>query len=106
MNINIDQLNEAELINLNRRIVERLRLLQQVRAHVHMLEYKIGDRVSFQSADGVPIVGTLTKYNRKTVSVITDQGHQWNVSPTLLKRVDGQKTPESMVTRIIHPEQT
>ncbi len=33
MTIDIDRLTEAELIDLNRRIVERLRLLQQMRAH-------------------------------------------------------------------------
>ena len=36
--INIEQLTEAEPIDLNHRIVERLRLLQHMRAHVDMLE--------------------------------------------------------------------
>ncbi|HME60346.1 MAG TPA: hypothetical protein VKH62_03765 [Candidatus Binatia bacterium] len=31
--INIDELSEAELIDLNHRIVERLRFLSQMRAH-------------------------------------------------------------------------
>ena len=48
MKIDIDQLSEAELIDLNNRIVARLRFLHQMRAHVEMLEFKIGDRVSFQ----------------------------------------------------------
>ena len=51
MTIDIDGLSEAELIDLNHRIVERLRLLQQMRAHKQMLEFRIGDRVAFQ-ADG------------------------------------------------------
>jgi hypothetical protein len=29
----------------------------------------------------------LTRYNRKTVTVITDEGRQWNVSPGVLSRV-------------------
>lgn len=33
MTIDIDRLTEAELIDLNHRIVERLRFLQQMRAH-------------------------------------------------------------------------
>jgi hypothetical protein len=37
----------AELIDLNHRIVARL-LLHQMRAHTEMLEFKIGDRVTFQ----------------------------------------------------------
>ncbi len=48
MKIDIDNLTEAELIDLNNRIVERLRFLNQMRAHAQMLEFKIGDRVSFQ----------------------------------------------------------
>src|SRR3954454_25011747 len=46
--IDIDQLSEAELSDLDNRIVARLRFLQQMRAHVEMLEFNIGDGVSFQ----------------------------------------------------------
>lgn len=35
--IDIDQLSDAELIDLNHRIVERLRFLKQMRAHSQML---------------------------------------------------------------------
>ena len=43
MKIDIDRLAEAELVDLNHRIVERLRLLQQMRSHVQMLEFKVGE---------------------------------------------------------------
>ena len=56
--INIDGLTEAELIDLNNRIVERLRFLHQARAHSRMLEFSVGDRVSFQP------VRTLSSYGR------------------------------------------
>ena len=85
MKIDIDRLSEAELIDLNNRIVARLRFLQQMRAHVEMLEFKIGDRVSFQPPGQGPVEGMLTRYNKKTVTVVTDEGRQWNVSPTFLK---------------------
>ena len=89
MGIDIDKLTEAELIDLNNRVVERLRFLNQMRAHGQMLQFKIGDRVSFQ-ADGHPtVVGMLTRYNRRTVTVISDSGQRWNVAPTLLRRTDG-----------------
>jgi hypothetical protein len=87
MPIDIDKLTEAELVDLNHRIVERLRFLHQMRAHAKMLEFKIGDRVTFQAESGGSIEGMLTRYNRKTVTVITDDGRQWNVSPALLSRV-------------------
>jgi len=37
MKIDIDKLTEAELVDLNNRIVERLRFLDQMRAHARML---------------------------------------------------------------------
>jgi len=40
MKIDIDKLTEAELIDLNHRIVERLRFLNQMRAHAQMLEFR------------------------------------------------------------------
>ena len=82
---NIDELSEAELIDLNHRIVERLRFLSQMRAHGKMLEFKIGDRVTFQAEGRLPVTGMLVRYNRKTVTVITDEGQRWNVSPSLLR---------------------
>jgi hypothetical protein len=30
------------------------------------------------------LIGIITRYNKKTVSVITEQGYRWNVSPGLL----------------------
>jgi hypothetical protein len=87
MRIDIDQLNEAELIDLNHRIVARLNFLKEVRAHSAMLEFKIGDRVSFTAEGHKPIVGILTKYNRKTVTVITEEGGHWNVAPVYLRKV-------------------
>jgi len=86
--IDIAKLTGAELIDLNNRIVERLRFLNQMRSHSRMLQFRIGDRVSFRP-EGHPVVeGMLTWYNRRTVTVITDGGQRWNVSPTLLSRVD------------------
>jgi hypothetical protein len=82
--IDIDGLTERELIDLNRRIVERLRMLQQLRAHRNMLQFSVGQRVRFRT-DSRTIEGTLTRYNRKTVTVITDAGEQWNVAPSLLE---------------------
>jgi hypothetical protein len=47
MKIDIEKLSEAKLIDLNHRIVERLPFLSQLRAHLQMLDFKIGERVSF-----------------------------------------------------------
>jgi len=87
MKIDIDKLSEAELIALNNRIVERLRFLNQKRAHEHMLKFQIGDRVTFEPEGLPPVVGMLTRYNKKTVTIITEDGQHWNVSPRFLRKV-------------------
>ncbi len=88
MKIDIDQLTEAELINLNHRIVERLRFFNQMRAHLQMLEFRIGDRVSFRPEGRPVLVGMLTRYNKKSVTVITDTGEHWNIAPAFLRKAD------------------
>jgi hypothetical protein len=101
MKINIDQLTEAELIDLNHRIVERLRFLNQMHAHGQMLQFKIGDRVAFHPEGRPPVVGMLTRYNRKTVTVITDDGHHWNVSPNFLRKAEPVTNTESGKANVI-----
>ncbi len=101
MKIDITLLTENELIDLNRRIVERLRFLSQARAHHKMLEFKVGDRVSFKSDEGPALFGVLTKYNKKTVTVITDNGEHWNISPGLLTLAKETKASENKSSNVI-----
>ena len=101
MKIDIDKLTEAELIDLNNRVVERLRFLNQMRAHGEMLQFKIGDRVSFQPEGHPVVVGMLTRYNRKTVTVVTDIGQRWNVVPRLLRQGDGSNAAEGLAPNVI-----
>jgi len=101
MKIDITLLTENELIDLNRRIVERLRFLSQTRAHNKMLEFKVGDRVSFKTDDRPALTGVLTKYNKKTVTVITDNGEHWNVAPGLLTLAKEAKSSEDRQSNFI-----
>jgi len=99
--INIDELSEAELIDLNHRIVERLRFLSQMRAHSEMLDFKIGERVTFHPEGYSQLFGILTRYNRKTMTVITDAGQQWNVAPRLLRRVDAREGNPATNSKVV-----
>ena len=47
------------------------------------------------------IEGILTRYNKRTVTVITDDRRQWNVSPGFLRRVARSKTAEATPTNVI-----
>lgn len=87
--IDIDRLSEAELIDLNRRIVERLRMMQTLRSHQQMMKFSVGQRVRFEPPGHGVLEGMISRYNRKTVTIITTDGGQWNVAPALLRPAAG-----------------
>lgn len=66
-----------------------------MRTHAILFKFSVGDRVTFQPDGRPPVVGMLTRYNKKTVTVITDDGRHWNVSPGLVRKVDPQGKAES-----------
>ena len=94
MKVEIDCLTEKELIELNHRVVERLKFLESMRAHAEMMEFSVGDKVCFHSSSRDITVGILVKYNKKTVTILTEDGQKWNVSPHLLEKA---KSTEGMV---------
>lgn len=95
MPLDIDGLSYEELVQLNHRVVERLKMLEAMQAHVDMMAFNLGARVSFDSQFGRQF-GTVVKYNRKTVTVLGDDARQWRVSPGLLSPVrDVDTTPKS-----------
>ena len=101
MKIDIDKLSEDELVDLNNRIVARLRFLNQMRAHSQMLDFRIGDRVTFQPEGRSPLIGIITRYNKKTVTVITDGGQHWNVAPGLLRKANSTDSAETNNAKVL-----
>ena len=98
MPIDIDRLTEAELVDLNHRIVARLKFLAQMRAHASMLSFSIGERVAFDTPDRGTVTGILTKYNRKSVTVVAEGGGIWNVGPSLLRKIIEPEQGQDAVT--------
>jgi hypothetical protein len=91
MKFDIDSLNYDELVELNQKIVARLKFLDSMHAHKEMLQFSIGDQVCFEPPGRGKQFGTLIKFNKKTVTVITESGQKWNVSPHLLRKVKNVK---------------
>jgi hypothetical protein len=81
----IKELSEEELRYLNRLIVERLKLIDQAKSTRAMGRFNIGESVEFPDREGRIKSGRIVRLNKKTVTIITDDGEQWNVSPGLLK---------------------
>jgi hypothetical protein len=90
MPLDIDALSEAQLVELNHRVVERLRFLHQARAHQAMLKFRIGELVWFQAGSGEWVRGVITRYNRNSVSVLTPDGQQWRVAPGFLRKTGAE----------------
>jgi hypothetical protein len=69
---------------------------------VDMLEFRIGEWVEFQP-DGHPlVVGVLTRYNKKTVTVIASTGQRWNVAPRFLRRASQGETRATSDPKVVH----
>jgi hypothetical protein len=97
--IDIDRLSEEELVELNHKIVSRLRFLRETRSHVQMMDFRIGEKVCFRPPGQPEITGTLTRYNKKSVTVITDDGQRWNVHPGLLFKVKSTNSETTVAHR-------
>ena len=92
MKIDINELTEEELVQLNHKIVERLKFLESINTHSEMLLFSPGEKVSFEPVGRDRQIATLVKYNTKTVTVITESGQKWNVSPHLLSKIKDVKS--------------
>lgn len=77
-------MSEQDLLFLNRMVVERLNLLAQARSTVQLAQFAEGDRVRFTANDRSIKHGMIMRLNKKTASVLTDDGQNWKVSPALL----------------------
>jgi hypothetical protein len=84
--IDIDGLTEEELIELNQKVVARLRFLREMRSHVQMLDFRIGERVRFHPEGQPEVFGFITRYNKKSVTIIADNGGHWRVHPSFLRK--------------------
>ena len=98
IDINIDNLTEDELLALTRRVIARLKLIQQHSTLNSMIKFEVGQRVSFDP-DGRMRTGILIKFNPKTVVVLTDDGQRWKVSPQLLRHLI-ENNPSGKVTTL------
>jgi len=99
MKFDIDSLSYDELVELNHKSVARLKFLDSMHTHKEMMQFSPGDQVCFETPGRGKVFGTLVKYNKKTVTVITESGQKWNVSPHFLSKV--KRVKDSKQEKII-----
>lgn len=92
----IDDMSEEKLVALHNIIVNRLNMLHHLRTRQSMEDFRPGDVVSFRTEDGQTVTGVLVRLNKKTVTVHTESGARWNVTPQLLTRVKRQLGAETL----------
>jgi hypothetical protein len=67
MDLDLTTLSEGDLIDLNRRIIERLQLLRSAKSLTH---FSVGMVVKFDT-DGRTVSGTVARLNQRTVTMVT-----------------------------------
>jgi predicted transcriptional regulator len=80
----IKGLSIDELMTLNKMVVERIKVLNQIETSNAMRKYNIGEWVKFENNKRQIIEGRIIKINKKTISIITKENIQWNVHPSFL----------------------
>lgn len=80
----IKGLSIDELISLNKMVVERIKVLNQIETSNAMRKYNIGESVKFKDNNNQIIEGKIIKINKKTISILTNGNIQWNVHPAFI----------------------
>ncbi len=83
----LDELHYEELITLNHAIVARIKELNAIKAQSQLQQFRVGNQVQFMSSEGDLIIGTIVRLNKKTISLVTEAGARWKVSPGLLRKL-------------------
>ena len=81
----IEEMSIDQLLELNKVICQRIDELQDRETLQALSQLRVGLKVTFESREG-PLMGVVTKINRKSVIVLAEDGSkQYKVSPELLR---------------------
>lgn len=82
----INLMDLDELIKLNKYVVKRIRLISDTKVMEKVQDFELLENVYFFDDSGNRVDGTVIRLNKKTVTIKTDSGMKWRVSPHFLKR--------------------
>lgn len=81
----IEDMSIDQLLELNQYICQRIDELQEQETLQALNQLRVGLKVTFEGREG-PVLGIVTKINRKSVIVLGEDGRkQYKVSPELLR---------------------
>jgi len=84
--IDVEKLSPEELYDLYRKVCRRINSLQRSKVAEKLQEFDIGDEVSFEH-EGDIITGTVIRVNKKTLTVRSERGSSWYISPGLASKI-------------------
>ncbi len=85
----LNPMTEEELMSLNKMVVHRIKILNQLYALGSLNRLKIGDMVKWNGRDGVVRSGKIIRLNSKTASILIGENEgYWRVSPQLLEKIE------------------
>lgn len=104
----LDNCTEHDLLLINSYIVDRAKQQQADSRAEHMARFQPGDRVSFKDKQGQQVEAVVVKPNKKTVTLLSDAGTKWNVSPELLQKVENAagSSQEPTQLSLVHDDRT
>lgn len=79
-------LNEEQLRELNRKVVERLKLIRRGKSAMSMAKFNLLDKVYFIH-NGEKKFGTVIRLNPRSVTVALSGGHEWRITPEFLTKI-------------------
>ena len=95
MSIDIEHLSIEALIELNKRIVSRIKELRAQEQFKAATQFRMGDVVSFPNRDHVKTTGFIISIRKSTISVLTENNERWNISASLLTHEE--KPPKKLL---------
>ena len=84
--MDIEKMSLDELVDLNRRVIQRIEYLHGLKTRSQLDRFEVGDRVGFQN-EGQTVERAVIRVNRKTLSVKTKEG-SWNVHPRFVTKIN------------------
>ena len=88
----IQTLGDDELHELYHQLDDQLRIIHRAKELYAMKDFHILDQVSFHHDNHI-IQGVIVRINQRTISVQSNDGVRWKVSPRLLKKVKPETKP-------------
>lgn len=82
--IDLDGLNIDELVELNNMVVRRIEDLEQFETQKIMMQFLRGERILVPKKNGGTFSAVVQKHNRKTITVVADNGRKYNIPPQIL----------------------